>query len=110
MIRWIKDMVHKIADLIPDRFKHQDTKDPAPGVLTELDKQLGRKIQQRQAREKARAVDTRQGGPNMPKYQPCPKGHGLKKREDKAIVGGIPGALYYCNICKDSFFVKVKGV
>lgn len=53
-------------------------------------------------------IDTRRSGPNMPKYQPCPKGHGFKRIEDKAVVGSVPGALYYCNQCKDNFFVRAK--
>ena len=96
----------KLAKLIPHR---RGEPEPAPGALTELDKKLGRKIQERQAKM-GRPVDTRKGEHNMPKYQPCPFGHGLKKIEEKAIVGGVPGALYYCNKCKDRFFVRAKGV
>ena len=101
---WVKTMALRLLH----RTRHETPKEPepAPGVLTDLDRKLGAEIQKRQARGKA--INTRQGGPNMPKYQPCPKRHGMKKREDKAVVGGIPGALYYCNQCKDSFFVRAK--
>jgi hypothetical protein len=109
---WIKTMVFTIAGLIPRWFKRQATAEPepAPHVVTPLERKLAREIQKRQAKEIGRAIDTREGGPNMPRYQPCPKDRGLKKRVDKAIVGGVPGALYYCNRCKTEFFVKAKGV
>jgi len=96
---WLKALVDKL-------FRKSEP-DPAPGVLTELDKKLGQKIQQRKERM-GRSVDTSKHEHNMPKYQPCPKGHGLKKIREKAIVGGVPGALYYCNICKIEFFVRAK--
>ena len=97
----------KLLSKLTSLFKRKEP-EPAPGQLTELDKILGQKIQERQ--EMGRPVDTSKHEHNMPKYQPCPKGHGLKKIEDKAIVGGVPGALYYCNQCKSSFFVRAKGV
>jgi hypothetical protein len=91
---WLKALVAKL-------FRRSQP-DPAPGVLTELDKQLGREIQERQAQA------SRPREHNMPRYQPCPKGHGMKKIVEKAIVGGIPGALYYCNKCKNEFFVRAR--
>ena len=42
--------------------------------------------------------------PNMPKYQPCPNGHGSKKRTEKTLGG----ANYHCNKCGD-FFVRGYG-
>jgi len=41
-------------------------------------------------------------GHNMPKYQPCPAGHGWKKRIEKTMSG----ANYWCNICRASFWVR----
>jgi len=104
---WIKTMVSKIADLIPRRFKRETPEElrPAPHVMTPLEKKLGRKIQKKQAREAARAVDTRQGGPNMPKYQSCPGGHGWKRRARKTMGG----AYYGCKKCGD-FFVRASGL
>ncbi len=49
-------------------------------------------------------VSTRRGGPDMPKYQPCPLGHGWKKRSSKTMAG----ALYWCNMCQSSFLVLCK--
>lgn len=46
-------------------------------------------------------INTSQGRHNMPKKQPCPMGHGWKKRQAKTVGG----ALYYCNKCKSSFAV-----
>ena len=39
---------------------------------------------------------------NMPKYQPCPFGHGWKRRRDKTLAG----ARYWCGQCAGSFFVR----
>jgi hypothetical protein len=69
-------------------------------VATDLEKKLGKEIQKSQGR----AINTRRGGPNMPTYQPCPFGHGLKKRKAKTMGG----ATYYCNQCKGGFFVRAK--
>ena len=41
---------------------------------------------------------------NMPKYQPCPEGHGWKKR----LVKTFGGANYWCNQCKSSFLVRAR--
>jgi len=104
---WIKTMVHKIADLIPRRFRREVTEEPepAPGQLTELDKRLGKEILKKQARGVGRPVDTHQGGPNMPKYQPCPRGHGMKRRTQKTAGG----AYYACQQC-GKFFVRAPGL
>ena len=44
-------------------------------------------------------ISTSHGGPNMLKKQPCPLGHGWKKRNGKTMGG----ASYYCNRCKPRF-------
>lgn len=51
----------------------------------------------------ARAVQTypRYRYPNMPKRQPCPNGHGWKRRISKTLGG----ARYKCNKCR-VFFVR----
>jgi len=36
--------------------------------------------------------NTSRGGPDMPKYQPCPQCHSGSKRQDKTITG----AFYNC--------------
>jgi len=95
---WIKEMVYKIADLIPDRFKREDP-EPALGQLTDLDKKLGQKILERQARA-GRPIDTRQGGPNMPRYQFCTCGRPAKRARKT-----IGGAHYKCSK-HGEFFVK----
>jgi len=41
---------------------------------------------------------------NMPKCQPCPLGHGWKKRLQKTLGG----ASYWCNKCQSDFFVKAN--
>lgn len=55
--------------------------EPAPHVDKALVRKLAKRIQGRQAKGEAKAVNTSQGGPNMPRYQFCPGGHGLKKRK-----------------------------
>lgn len=49
-----------------------------------------------------RLVNTSRGGLNMPKKQPCPEHHGLKKRTKKTLAG----AFYWCNRCDGEFFVR----
>ena len=101
---WIKAMVHKIADLIPRRLRREPLEsEPAP--LTPLDKELGKKIQRRQARELGKAVDTRHGGPRMPKYQPCPSCNKMAKRKRKTMGG----AYYRCRK-HGEFFVRAPGL
>ena len=51
----------------------------------------------------ARVVRTSRGGPNMPKYQPCPRCHGGAKRREKM---GELGANYFCRRHQASFVVK----
>jgi hypothetical protein len=103
VLDWIRATIFKLRDLISRRSK-VDTPEEPP-VLTELDKKLGRKIQKRQAEkaELAQPVDTRHGGPNMPKRQPCPRGHGWKRRKQKTMGG----AYYGCRICGD-FFIRSR--
>lgn len=49
-----------------------------------------------------RIITTGRGGPNMPKYQPCPNCHGGAQRESKTPSG----ANYWCEKCKLGFFVS----
>lgn len=49
-----------------------------------------------------RLIKTSRGGVNMPRYQPCPYGHGWKKRVEKTAGG----AYYLCNRCPGKFFVR----
>lgn len=51
---------------------------------------------------RGRLVSTSRGGLNMPKKQPCPMGHGWKKRDSKTMGG----AHCWCNTCQHHFFVK----
>ena len=53
--------------------------------------------------ETLRMVNTKQPGPNMPRYQSCPNGHGWKRRAYKTMGG----AHYHCH-CGD-FFVRAVG-
>lgn len=53
--------------------------------------------------ELARLVSTKRSGPNMPRRQSCPNGHGRKRRDHKTMGG----AYYHC-WCSD-FFVRSPG-
>lgn len=53
---------------------------------------------------KYRLVDTRSGGPNMPKYQPCSVHRVMGKRKQKTVGG----AEYWCRRCHITFFVRSK--
>jgi hypothetical protein len=55
--------------------------------------------------EKSRHITPVRLGHNMPKYQPCPNGHGMKKRKEKTLTG----AHYHCNKCGD-FLVRAYGI
>jgi len=101
IVEWIKTMVHKIANLIPRRFKREP--ESAPHVMTPLEKELARKIQQRQARE-GRPVDTRTGGPNMPKWQPCD----ICNRGAKRVLKTSTGAKYHCTKCNNNMYVQAQ--
>jgi len=95
---WIKSMV---SNLIPRWFRRQA---PEPAhVMTPLEKKLAREIQKRQAIE-GKPVNTRQGGPNMPKYQPCTCGRwGRRKRKT------MGGAYYKCSKHSE-FFVRAPAL
>jgi len=56
-----------------------------------------------QEKRLARLVRTSRGGPNMPKYQPCPRCRGGAKRREKL---GELGARYFCRRNQVSFVVK----
>lgn len=111
--KWIKTMmsniVSKLPKLLPRRHRFirevQVGPEPAPHVMTPLEKKLGREIQKKRTRGTMRAVDTRQGSPNMPRYQPCSRGHGQKRRKRKTMGG----AYYGCKKCGD-FFVRSPGL
>lgn len=85
------------------RLLHRPEHEAVPTVLPELDKKLGQKIQRRQDKM-GRPIDTRQGGSNMPRYQPCPSCHRGTKRKRKTVGG----AHYYCKRCKAGFFVRAQ--
>lgn len=56
-------------------------------------------------RSPERAFRQRRSGPfylNMPQYQPCPAGHGWKRR----ITKRRGGATYWCERCRALFFVR----
>jgi hypothetical protein len=48
-----------------------------------------------------RPIDTREGGPNMPKRQPCDCGRWVKR-----VYKTSTGAKYWCNACKNAIYVK----
>jgi hypothetical protein len=93
---WLLNLVSKLTKLLPRR------REPSPIPRVDLDQKLGREIQKRQA--KGKTIDTHQGGPNMPRYQPCPScGKGSKR-----IRKTEGGANYQCPI-HGTFFVRAKG-
>jgi hypothetical protein len=94
----------KLPKLLPHRGEVREESEPAPGVLTDLDKELGQKIQRRQEKM-GKSVDTRQDGPNMPRYQFCPSCHRNAKRMQKTMGG----SYYKCPI-HGAFFVRALGL
>lgn len=68
------------------------------GIFRKGEKEEPKKEEQKLAR----IVSTRRGGPNMPKFQPCPQCHGQAKRESKTVGGDY----YWCIKCGVAFFVN----
>jgi hypothetical protein len=99
ILEWLK-MVAKLPKLLPRRRQEPE---PAPGVLSELDKKLGQEIQKREERM-GRPLDTRQGGPNMPRYQFCSCGRSARRTRKTA-----GGANYKCSI-HGEFFVRAPSL
>lgn len=95
ILEWIKAMVSKLAELIPRQ--RQAEREPTPHVDKALERRLAKRIQQ----GAVRPVDTRQGGPNMPRRQPCPSCHKRAKRKRKTMGGG-----YYECRKHGEFFVR----
>lgn len=74
---------------------------PVPDAIVEGDQQHRRF----RLGSPQRAVRQRRLGPfrlNMPQYQPCPAGHGWKRRREKTVRG----ATYWCEKCRGVFFVR----
>lgn len=97
---WMK-IVAKLPRLLPRR--HQEDPEPEPHVPTDLERELGEKIQRRQSREllKTKKHDL----PNMPKHQPCPECNRSSKRIEKTVSG----AKYKCRK-HGEFFVRALGL
>lgn len=93
-------MIRRFWNWLKSLFRRR----PKTILPSPLDEKLGARIKKRQKREGRAYVPTK-FGPNMPKYQPCPKGHGLQKKRKRKTLGG---AYYYCNNCRSDFFVKAK--
>ena len=95
-------IIKKICEWIKAIFKRK-APEPDTGRWSELDKKLGRKIQQRQEKM-GRPVDTHRGYPNMPRYQFCNCGRQAKRSRK------TDGGAYYK--CKDhgEFFVRSPGL
>lgn len=97
----INEVIKRFWNWLKSLFRRRVA--PQPHVPTEIEKKLADRILKRQVKE-GRLVTTRQPGPNMPKSQPCPQGHGWKRRKQKTMGG----ANYHCNTCRQDFFVRAK--
>lgn len=92
--RWLINLFNKL-------FKHKKEAEPKDIPLEELKWESPKWF-----KSIFRMVNTSHGGHNMPKFQPCPEGHGQKKRANKTIGG----ADYWCDICQCHFFVRAAVV
>lgn len=94
-----------VAKLLPRRLKPVEREQTEPGthVPGPLEKELTRKIQERQ-REAVRLVASSRDGPNMPKYQFCSCGRPAKRKKKTA-----GGAFYKCSQ-HGRFFVRAARV
>ena len=71
-----------------------------PRVNKELETRI---VEEMKKRKPVRLISTRRGGPNMPRFQPCPICHAGAKRKFKAELG----ANYACR-CGKAFFVGAR--
>ena len=93
---WIKAIVLKLLRRTgPPATPHQNI---------ELEKKLARDIKKKRDRLVGRGVDTRHGGPNMPKYQPCD----ICGRGAKRVLKTSTGAKYHCKKCNNSMVIAAK--
>lgn len=90
MIRTLKELLKRI---LPEAFE---------GAEVETTKPEGPKKEKLEYR----VISTSQGGPNMPKFQPCLVCRGGAKRQGKTIGG----AYYYCSKHARKFFVRSVSV
>lgn len=98
----IRDLVERIWDWIKSTVLKLPRAGPAltPHRNIELEKKLARDIQKNQGK----GVDTRRGGPNMPKYQPCD----ICNRGAKRVQKTLTGAKYHCKKCNNDIIVAAK--
>ena len=68
-----------------------------PRINKELETRI---VEEMKKGKSVRLIRTSRGGPNMPKYQPCPVCHARAKRKFKTELG----ANYACR-CGRAFFV-----
>lgn len=93
IMEWFRTILSKLTDLLPRRQEPE----VEPHVDTALDRKLGRDIKKQRERGVGRLLDTRHGGPNMPKYQPC----GICLNWVKRVEKTSRGAKYHCNKCNN---------
>jgi len=86
-MEWIKRVWNWLRSKMARFFRHS----PSEVVIS----------QNQEVQEATKVVATRWQH-NMPKSQPCPRGHGWKKRVEKTMGG----AIYWCNRCQSNFIVK----
>ena len=103
VMEWLRTalskMLSKLTDFLPGRQSA-----PPPPVDKALDRKLGRDIQERRERGVGRLLNTRHGGSNMPKYQPCDICLKWVKRVEKTSIGRSQGAKYHCNKCNNDIY------
>ena len=103
----IRDLVERIWDWIESIMLKLFRRTGPPStshVDTELEKKLARDIKKKRDRLVGRGVDTRHGGPNMPKYQPCD----ICGRGAKRVLKTSTGAKYHCKKCNNSMVIAAK--
>ena len=101
---WIKAMVANLLSKLPNLLPRRQGPQSAPHVDVELEKKLARDIKKKRDRLVGRGVDTRHGGPNMPKYQPCD----ICGRGAKRVQKTSTGAKYHCKKCNNSMVIAAR--
>ena len=88
--------ISSVRRLVKRMFPGQKVEEPAPAPPAAEEKKPGKKKGLLH-----RTVNTSRGGPNMPKYQPCPDCGKWSKRESKTM-----GGAYYRCVNHGQFFVR----
>jgi len=89
LLQWIRTMFDRLFH----RKRHTVQED-----------NLSKELRHEKEWVEGRVTTTNRGGPNMPRYQPCPDCGRWVRRQHKTAAG----ADYYCKRCQAGNFVRAR--